>query len=124
MALSDPHHEERPWGSFTLFTHNSPSTVKILTIKAGEAISLQTHEQREEFWYVLSGTGTVEIDGEVKNAKPQDTFNVKRGAEHRITAESDISILEIATGDFDENDIVRIEDKYERIIHSEDTAYD
>ncbi|HEY4501282.1 MAG TPA: hypothetical protein VJI70_03425 [Candidatus Paceibacterota bacterium] len=41
--------EERPWGNFERFTLNEKTTVKIITVNAGESISLQTHENRDEF---------------------------------------------------------------------------
>ena len=53
--------EERPWGNFRQFTHNEPSTVKIITVKSGEELSLQSHEKRSEFWRVVGGSGVVEI---------------------------------------------------------------
>jgi len=46
---------ERPWGGFIKFIDNKPCTVKILQIKKGEALSLQSHKLRDEFWYLISG---------------------------------------------------------------------
>lgn len=107
--------EERPWGNFERFTLNEKTTVKIVTVRPGEAISLQTHRQRDEFWRVLSGSGTVTIGSETQGTKKGDTFFGKRGQEHRIEAgKEDLVILEIAFGDFDEQDIARLEDLYGR----------
>ncbi len=39
--------EERPWGVFRKFTDNKPSTVKIITVKPNEELSLQSHNKRE-----------------------------------------------------------------------------
>ena len=38
--------DERPWGAFERFTLNEPSTVKIITVNAGQTLSLQRHEHR------------------------------------------------------------------------------
>ena len=118
MASLDSHEiyaEERPWGSFEQFSKNEPSTVKILTIKAGEAFSLQYHHHREELWRVLRGDGTITIGDETFPALPGDTHIIPKKALHRAAGgSSDLSILEISFGDFAEDDIVRIEDKYGR----------
>ena len=107
----------RPWGQFEQFTHNEPSTVKLITINQGEALSLQTHQNRSEFWKVLVGQPTVTIDSVVVVAEPGNFFGIEIGQAHRIEAPvGRVVILEIALGDFDENDIVRLEDKYGRVI--------
>jgi mannose-1-phosphate guanylyltransferase/mannose-1-phosphate guanylyltransferase/mannose-6-phosphate isomerase len=107
--------EVRPWGDFERFTLNEKTTVKLITVKAGEAFSLQTHEHRDEFWYVISGSGIVHVGDKDTDAKTGDTFFSLRHTAHRVTGgPNGISFLEIAFGDFEENDITRIEDKYGR----------
>lgn len=107
--------EERPWGSFRRFTHNEPSTVKLITITPGKQLSLQYHANREEFWRVLNGNPTIILGDDETIAKEGDEFFVPKNTHHRIRAnEQPVRILEIALGDFDENDIVRIEDAYGR----------
>lgn len=108
--------ETRPWGNFLRFTKDEISTVKILNIKAGQRFSLQEHEHRDEFWRVLSGTGFVTIGDEDIPAKVGSEFWITRHALHRARASRDIDleILEIAFGDFDENDIKRVADDYGR----------
>jgi mannose-6-phosphate isomerase-like protein (cupin superfamily) len=111
------HHskEERPWGSFERFTLNDPSTVKMITVSPGEAFSLQTHEHRDEFWRVLSGSGSITSGSETRNANPGDSFFTRRGEMHRAEAGPDgLTFLEIALGEFDENDITRLKDRYGR----------
>jgi mannose-1-phosphate guanylyltransferase/mannose-1-phosphate guanylyltransferase/mannose-6-phosphate isomerase len=113
-----PHHykEERPWGSFERFTLNEPSTVKIITVAPGEAFSLQTHEHRDEYWRVLSGSGWITSGSETRDARPGDSFFTSRGQRHRAEAGPDgLAFLEIALGEFDEDDITRLEDKYGRV---------
>lgn len=114
-GLSHYHKEDRPWGSFERFTLNEPSTVKIITIKPGEAFSLQQHTHRDEEWKFLNGTGTVTVGDINKEVGPGDTFFVLRGTTHRVEGGKEgLQFLEIALGDFDESDIVRFEDKYGR----------
>ncbi len=107
--------ETRPWGEFREFVKNAPATVKIISVKAGEAFSLQKHEKRGEFWRVLSGTPEITVGESSFKAKKGDEFTIKVGENHRIAAlDSDAEILEISTGQFNEDDIIRIEDKYGR----------
>jgi mannose-6-phosphate isomerase-like protein (cupin superfamily) len=107
---------KRPWGSFTRFTNNEPSTVKILNVNRGEILSLQYHNHRQEFWKVLKGNPEIVIGEKTEKGKEGDEFLITPHTNHRIGApENDVTILEISTGDFDEDDIVRIEDKYNRI---------
>ena len=111
----DIYQEERPWGNFRRFTLNTPSTVKIITIKAGEQLSLQSHEKRSEFWRVIAGSGMWDIDGGKHDFFVGDEKLIPRGSKHTIMAgSSGITILEIALGEFDETDIKRYEDKYGR----------
>ena len=106
---------EKPWGRFEQFTHNELSTVKILSVNPNSSLSMQYHQKREEFWRVLSGHPIITIDKKVINASPDDEFMIRKGELHRIETKKDATaILEIAYGDFDENDIIRTEDKYGR----------
>ncbi|MCB9358872.1 phosphomannose isomerase type II C-terminal cupin domain [Candidatus Woesearchaeota archaeon] len=107
--------EERPWGGFEQFTHNEISTVKILRIKDGEQPSVQYHHNREELWRIIGGKGKVLQGEEWKLARPGDEFFIEKGMVHTGTGDGeDLIVLEISFGNFDEKDIVRLEDKYGR----------
>jgi len=110
-----PYHEDRPWGSFDLFAQNFPSTVKIITVKAGECTSLQQHRNRQEFWHVISGNGELTIGTETHPVVVGHNYMVTAGMPHRIASgDQNLVLLEISTGEFDENDIQRLQDKYNR----------
>ncbi|MBX4200056.1 phosphomannose isomerase type II C-terminal cupin domain [Candidatus Parcubacteria bacterium] len=111
----NPYLEKRPWGNFLEFTKNTISTVKILTVNAGEAFSLQSHSGRDEFWYVLSGTGTIQVGEEKFLINKGDNHYIPRGSKHRISAHGAVEVLEISLGEFNEEDITRFEDKYGRV---------
>lgn len=107
--------EERPWGNFRQFTHNTPSTVKIIFVKKGEAFSLQYHNHRTEFWKILSGNPEVTVGESITKAQKGDEFKIPPKTKHRVrSTDTDTEFLEIAYGNFDESDIIRIEDKYGR----------
>ncbi len=78
---------------------------------------MQSHQKRAEFWYVLEGNPLLEVGTKVKKGKPGDSMLIGRIVKHRISNKSKktAKILEISTGDFSEEDIIRYEDKYNRI---------
>jgi mannose-6-phosphate isomerase-like protein (cupin superfamily) len=108
--------EIRPWGRFEKFHENKSCTVKLIYVNANSRLSLQYHKKRSEFWKVIKGTAVVEIDKKTIVLKEGETTTIPRQAKHRVLAlKSDCIILEIAYGRFDENDIVRLEDDYQRV---------
>lgn len=115
MQPQKPYRETRPWGEFVEFTRNTPSTVKIITVNAGEAFSLQTHAHRDEFWRVISGNGVIRTGPTTVPINIGGNHFIPRGTAHRIEAGDEaVVILEISFGDFDEKDITRLEDRYGR----------
>ncbi len=107
--------EKRPWGSFEKFNENEQCTVKLLHIKPGSRLSLQYHHKRKEFWKIVKGSATVQVENKQSSLKEGDDIIIPSGAKHRIQASNTgCTVLEISYGSFDENDIVRIEDDYER----------
>ncbi|MDO8593670.1 MAG: phosphomannose isomerase type II C-terminal cupin domain [bacterium] len=107
--------EIRPWGNFERFTLNEKSTVKIITVNPREEFSLQSHKHRGEFWRVLSGTGVITLDQDHHTIGAGESFFSPVGHEHRMAGGPEgLTFLEISFGDFDENDIKRLEDRYGR----------
>lgn len=107
--------EDRPWGNFEQFCRNENCSVKIITVNPQSALSLQYHEKRDEFYRVLAGAGELVVGEETKAAGAGDEFWIPRHVKHRVvTRDQAVKILEISFGEFDENDIVRLEDKYGR----------
>lgn len=109
----------RPWGGFVKFIDNKPCTVKILQIKKGESLSLQSHKLREEFWYLISGKIKVTIGRDLKSLKKEtlkedEYIFVPKNDLHRIEALKFSKILEISIGKFKEGDEIRYEDRYGR----------
>lgn len=122
MQTPTSYREERPWGAFVEFSRNSPTTVKLLTVSPGEALSLQTHTKRDEFWRVISGNGFITVGSTRISAQPEAEFFIPRGTEHRLEAGSEnLVILEISYGTFEDEDILRLNDKYGRISRTDVT---
>lgn len=120
VQMRDPRDEifvqERPWGQFEQFVSNERVTVKIITVQPGHRLSLQTHENRGEFWQVLDGPIEVTVGEQTWSAQPGEKVWVPQGAVHRMANQGDAPgrLLEVAFGDFDEADIVRLQDDYAR----------
>lgn len=110
---------KRPWGGFIKFIDNKPCTVKILQINKEESLSLQSHELRAEFWYLISGKIRITIG---KNLRTLKRKSLKQGEHifipkkflHRAQGLENSKILEISFGKFKESDEIRYEDKYLR----------
>ena len=116
--------EIRPWGKFKTLSMNKECTVKIITVAPLEQLSIQYHNDREEYWRVIEGECQILNTKELKKNYDDDWVILSSNEEvliskkniHSIKTPFDMSckILEISFGKFDENDIVRIEDKYGR----------
>lgn len=108
--------DKRPWGEELWISDKKPSMVKILTVFPGEYLSLQYHNNRDEYWKVISGNGFAQIGDEKIPLEKGSECSVSRKTNHRLIGGTEnLVILELVFGDFDENDIVRLEDKYGRV---------
>ena len=106
---------DRPWGSEDLFIQNEKVTVKLLYIKKSEALSLQYHKHRSESWKIVEGSPEIIIGKITFHPQVGEEFRIAKGVNHRISApKNDVVVLEISRGQFYEDDIIRIEDKYGR----------
>ncbi|GAA5141503.1 hypothetical protein GCM10023340_03330 [Nocardioides marinquilinus] len=107
---------ERPWGRFEQLALNEACTVKVITVEPGARLSLQRHEHRSELWQVLDGPMQVVVDDHAWTAHAGERVWVPAGATHRMgnAGTEPARILEVAVGHFDEHDIERIQDDYQR----------
>ena len=106
---------KKPWGWFKQFVLNEKCTVKILKVKKNSSLSLQKHKHRNEMWYFF-GKAVVELGKKKIRVKNGDIVNVKKGVVHRVMAlGKDVEFLEVAKGNFNEKDIVRLKDDYGRV---------
>jgi mannose-1-phosphate guanylyltransferase/mannose-6-phosphate isomerase len=108
----------RPWGWYDSLSTAPGYQVKHLMIAPGEAISLQYHRHRSEHWVVQSGKATVTRDNELFELTPGQSTFIPIGAKHRLenTGTEPVHIIEVQLGDYlGEDDIVRFEDKYNRV---------
>ena len=108
---------KKPWGEYTDYKRNDDVVFKKITINPGEEISYQLHHKRTEFWYVIEGTGIMRWNN-LNNWKVRAgfTIEIRKNDAHQIinTGDVDLVIYEMQFGQCSEDDIVRLEDKYDR----------
>ena len=109
--------EDRPWGEFEILLDTKYCKVKKITIKPKQRISYQYHHKRSEAWTIVSGTGHITIDDKSWTVVAGQTTQISAGTKHRMQnrTDKDIIFIEVQYGSyFGEDDIVRIEDDYNR----------
>ncbi len=108
----------KPWGHEIIWAHTDRYVGKILHITAGQALSVQYHERKDETVYLLSGELKywVQLEGEtdLRDMRLQqgDAFRITPGTVHYMEAVTDCDVLEASTPELD--DVVRIKDRYGR----------
>jgi mannose-1-phosphate guanylyltransferase len=108
----------RPWGSYTVLEDSPGYKIKRIVVKPGKRLSLQKHFHRNEHWIVVSGTATVTVGERVKLIRPNESTYIKMGEVHRLENKGKIPIvlIEAQVGEYTgEDDIVRMEDDFNRI---------
>ena len=109
--------EERPWGRFFVLHDESTYKLKRIEVDPGERLSYQYHHKRSEAWTIVEGTGVITLDGMEKEYTIGQTILIAQGVKHRIEnkGQEKVVFIEVQTGTyFGEDDIVRIEDDYNR----------
>lgn len=109
--------EIRPWGEFHVLNEQKDFKIKKIIIKPGQRLSYQYHHKRTELWVVIAGSLTVIIDDNEYSLSKNDYIQIPQGVKHRAQnlSNNDVHFIEIQTGTyFGEDDIVRIEDDYNR----------
>jgi len=112
----DKQYEERPWGSFKVVLDEPNVKVKKITVKPKQRLSLQLHEHRNEWWKVITGSGEMQVGNSTFRILPWDTVEIEKYQVHRVEniGDTDLIFVEVQTGVCQEDDIIRIEDDYNR----------
>lgn len=107
----------RPWGSYQSVDNGGRHQVKRIIVKPGGRLSLQKHHHRSEHWIVVRGAARVTVNELVKTVHENESIYIPIGAVHRLENPGKISLelIEVQTGSYlGEDDIIRIEDDYQR----------
>ena len=104
----------RTWGHEILIAQTPTYIGKILIMKAGSAGNLQYHVEKDETFFLYSGTCLVDSvkDGQLVRVEMHEgySYHIPPGAPHRVTAVTDCVFFEVSTPHFD--DRVRCEAEY------------
>jgi mannose-1-phosphate guanylyltransferase/mannose-6-phosphate isomerase len=109
----------RPWGDYEGIDAGGRYQVKRLTVKPGAKLSLQMHHHRAEHWIVVSGTARVTRGEDVFVLSENESTYIPLGVTHRLENPGAIplEIIEVQSGSYlGEDDIVRFEDVYNRVV--------
>ena len=107
---------ERPWGSFKQFAHNRECTVSLMTVLPGQRLSLQSHTGRAELWIVIDEGAWVQV-GEMNRAcHAGEEIWIPANEKHRLSCPGPkpVRVLEVAFGNWQQEDITRYADDYQR----------
>jgi len=109
--------ETRPWGTYEVILDDPLTKVKRIVVNPGQKLSYQYHHRRQEVWTVIKGILTIVLDDEKIFRSYGKTVKIPLGTKHRAWNETDepVEFIEVQTGTyFGEDDIVRIQDDYNR----------
>nr|WP_286571310.1 mannose-1-phosphate guanylyltransferase/mannose-6-phosphate isomerase [Variovorax sp. J22R24] len=108
----------RPWGTYASLKEEDGYKVKRITVKPGEALSLQYHHQRAEHWVVVRGTAMVQVGDVEHKTLPGEYRYIPLKERHRLTniGTDELVLVEVQCGAYlGEDDIVRLADTYGRV---------
>ena len=113
----EPRRVEKPWGWELVWAETEDYVGKLLFVRAGQSLSLQYHEVKDESWLVQQGRASLELgdvggDLETIEIGHDDVFRYRPRTVHRVTAIEDTLVVEVSTPHLD--DVVRLEDRYGR----------
>jgi mannose-6-phosphate isomerase len=107
---------EKPWGYELHWAKTDRYVGKLIHVNAGQALSLQYHNQKDETIYLHAGLLLFEVQegGELtkRQMKPGESCRITPKTIHRMTAIEDSDIFEVSTPEL--HDVVRLEDRYGR----------
>lgn len=108
--------DDRPWGGWEEYLNESGYRVKRIIVKPGQRLSLQKHRQRSEHWVIAHGSGQFTLDQAVRSIETGDALFIPVGGVHRVqnTGADDLIIIETQLGVCLEDDIIRLEDDWNR----------
>lgn len=108
---------ERPWGTYRTLAFGEGYQVKTITVNPGGCLSLQKHFKRSEHWVVVKGKPTLTIGDSITDYEPNQHVFIPVEEIHRMENRTDspVEIIEVQVGGYlGEDDIVRLEDVYDR----------
>jgi len=108
---------KKPWGSECLIDKNDKYAFKKIFLKTGTRTSLQSHHQKLETIYIVTGeieleTYSKDDNKKVEIYKKDEAYTIVPGCKHRVNVIKDCTLFEVSTPELD--DVIRYEDDYGR----------
>lgn len=106
----------RPWGTFNQYANNEDCTVSLMSVLPGQRLSLQSHTGRAELWVVIDDGAVVQVGDNIAEYNAGDEVWIPANERHRLSCNGDkaVRVLEVAFGNWQQDDIERYEDDYTR----------
>ena len=107
----------RPWGYYDSINSGLGFQVKRILVNPGAKLSLQKHTKRAEHWVIVKGIAQITCGKKTFQLKENESTYIPKGEIHRLENlhKEPLEIIEIQTGTYlGEDDIIRIEDYYDR----------
>ncbi|MDO4921254.1 MAG: sugar phosphate nucleotidyltransferase [Phascolarctobacterium sp.] len=103
---TDIRYAEKSWGTYNVVDAQTGAVTIKVSLDAGKGMSYHCHDFRDEVWNVLSGEGTVTVDGMEQIVKAGDVVTIAAGCKHTIKAVTDMQLIEVQIGS-----VISVEDK-------------
>jgi mannose-1-phosphate guanylyltransferase/mannose-6-phosphate isomerase len=87
-----------------------------MTVLPGQRLSLQSHTGRAELWIVIDDGALVQVGEDIRAYKAGDEIWIPANERHRLgcAGAKPIRVLEVAFGNWQQEDIERYDDDYKR----------
>ena len=89
---------DKSWGSYRVMNVESGSMTIKVTLKPGHSMNYHSHQERDEVWVVISGTGETIVDGERRDVAPGDVILLKANQRHTVRAITELKLIEVQLG--------------------------
>ncbi len=109
----------RPWGWYDTIDEGARFKVKRIQVKPGASLSLQKHAHRAEHWVVIKGVAEITNGDQILTLTENQSTYIQPGTLHCLSNSGEIplEIIEVQSGSYvGEDDIVRVEDGYARVL--------
>ena len=91
-----------------------------MTVKPDQRLSLQSHTGRAELWIVLDDGAAVQVNDAIFYPQAGDEIWIPANTQHRLSSTGPtVRVLEVAFGNWQQADITRYEDDFERPLQGE-----
>lgn len=111
-----PYRVEKPWGYELIWARTERYAGKILHVDAGQVLSCQYHNVKDETMHVLRGELILRLGQGAalveRRLKAGESVRIRPREVHQIEAVVDSDVLEASTPELE--DLVRLSDRYGR----------